>query len=160
VDLERKVFQPNGYLGCRRRWVVKDAPSTWGFSEEKREAAVRRIIAASEFPTAVDNRIRIAQRVNFEIRESQRTHLFRRGVAFTIPVEYGLPASSDFIARDESRRVGPFVAVHEVFNTAAIPGRLLCLQNTAYPFGYLLIILNREGSGSARGDRCEGRQQE
>src|SRR6516164_4630082 len=78
----------------RRRCVVKDAPPTWGFSEEKREASVRCVIAASEFPTAVDHRIRITQRVNFQVRETQRAHLFRRGVAFAIPVEHGLPSSS------------------------------------------------------------------
>ena len=137
---------------------MDNAPAVAGATKQEREATVRRIICARELPAPVGEDVEGAERFEVEFGERERAHLVARVIVLLVAFEHGLPAARDRVAGDERRRLGALVAIHEAFDVAAIPSRLLRFDDRAHRRDRLLVLLRRVRRGHARGRKQRERE--
>ena len=125
--------------------VVDDFPAVRKFSEDQREAAMRFVVRAFQFPTAESNCEIVAQRCGLKIRKGEHAHLSAVRIFRFVAVEHFLPTAGDFVAGNENGLVGTPVTIHEGVDVAAVPGGLLCAKHVA---NFCLV------RGRLRADRC------
>lgn len=114
--------------------VVDDFPAVRKFSEDQREAAMRFVVRALQFPTAERNCGIVAQLRGLKIRKGERSHFRAVRIFRFVAVEHFLPAAGDFVAGNENGLVRPPVTIHERIDVSVVPRGFLGAQDI-FDFG-------------------------
>ncbi len=109
--------------------IMNDLPALLRATQDESKSSVRLVSCPLEMPAAKDDRGIVSHRRDFEVRKSQRAHLFPRVVVFLITLEHSLPATRDVIAGNENRVFRALVAIHVTGHITAIPGIALRVEH-------------------------------
>lgn len=99
---------------------MDDLPTFGEASENERELALHRLHSI-KFPNAEDLHGGVTQRKEFQVCESELSHLFRSGVAFFVSLQCRVESACHVTTGGERELIALPIDLHESVNVARIP---------------------------------------